>query len=246
MDGVAHGIARGSCPACGGDGTFLVRQNGFDIYSCVACRTGYVFPQPTEAFLRDYYQGQNRYYFDKVPKKLRRSRNRLRWLKWFGRGGQFLDIGCHGGFTCEAAREAGFDASGIDLDDNALAYAREHYPRNRYHNTPLVEFARGHAGTFALIHCAEVVEHVPDGKAFADAVFALLRPGGYFYLTTPDISHWRRPRKLADWSGLVPPDHLIFYNPASLKRLLRQAGFAIVFQKRSMKPQLNVLARKPA
>jgi SAM-dependent methyltransferase len=245
---VADGGARpapNSCPVCGGDGMPFVAHNGFELFSCAACGTVYIHPRPTEAFLRDFYQGQNRYYFDKVAKKLRRARNRLRWLRWFVRGGRFLDIGCHGGFAVEAAREAGFAACGLDLDADAIDYARRQYPRNTYYNASIGDVARDHAGEFSLIHCAEVIEHVPDGRGFAAAAFTLLRPGGYFYLTTPDISHWRRPKDVLAWNRFVPPEHLTYYNPDSLKLLLRQAGFAIVARKLSLKPQLNLLARKP-
>jgi SAM-dependent methyltransferase len=246
MDGGAAKLAPGSCPVCAGDGAHFAAHNGFELYTCAACGTVYIHPLPTAEFLASYYQDRHPYYFDKAAKKLRRARSRLRWLRLAARGGgRFLDIGCHGGFIVEAAREAGFEAFGIDLDADAVAYAREHYPRNTFYVGAVEILAREQAGKYALIHSADVIEHVPGGQAFAEAAFALLRPGGYLHLTTPDITHWRRPRELRQWDGFIPPNHLIYYNPASLKLLLRQAGFTIAFRKPTLKPRIVLLARKP-
>ena len=41
-------------------------------------------------------------------------------------------------------------------------------------------------GTFDLVVAADVVEHVPDAPAFVDACHRVLRPGGTFWLATPN------------------------------------------------------------
>jgi SAM-dependent methyltransferase len=244
MDGDAASL-QAPCPVCGGGGAPYLEHQGFALFRCPDCRTVYIDPPPTAAFLAAYYQDRHPYYFDRAAKKLRRWRNRMRWLRWFGRGGRFLDIGCHGGLMVEAAREAGFAASGLDLDADAIAHARAHYPKNTYYCDAVETLAPAHAGEFSLIHCAEVIEHVPDGKAFVAAIFTLLRPGGYVYFTTPDISHPRRPKDVLQWDGFIPPNHLVYYNPGSLSLLLAAAGFRIVWRRHSRKPQIRLLARKP-
>ena len=65
-------------------------------------------------------------------KILRRSRRRLARIRRKVAGGRFLDIGCNGGFTVEAAREHGFEAFGIELDAVSLVYAQDHFPGNNY------------------------------------------------------------------------------------------------------------------
>ncbi|HXE16416.1 MAG TPA: class I SAM-dependent methyltransferase [Stellaceae bacterium] len=246
MDGGAARLAPKSCPVCGGDGAHFTTHNGFDLYSCGICGTIYIHPMPTGEFLAEFYQDRHPYYIDKAAKKLRRARGRVRGMKLFARrGGKFLDIGCNAGFMVEAAREGGFTANGIDLDADAVTYAREHFSANAYHVGPVEGLVTEHAGQFALIHSADVIEHVPDARGFAAAIFSLLRPGGYVHLTTPDITHWRRPRELTAWDGFIPPNHLIYYNPASLKRLLRDAGFQIVYRKPTLKPRIVLMARRP-
>jgi ubiquinone/menaquinone biosynthesis C-methylase UbiE len=40
--------------------------------------------------------------------------------------------------------------------------------------------------SFDMIVAIEVLEHVPEDKKFLDEVYRVLKPGGYFYMTTPN------------------------------------------------------------
>lgn len=202
---------------------------------------------PTNAQLaaeyENAYQDTTTGYFEKVAKKMRRSRGRIRQIKKYAPGRRFLDVGCNGGFMVEAAREHGFEACGVEVDGVSVAYAREHYPENQYFHG-LVEDFRADRG-FDLIYSSEVIEHIPDVRGFMSAIVRLMNPGGAVYLTTPDISHWRRPRKLSAWNGFCPPMHCVYFNPASLRRLLESLGLEIVKKLPAFKPGMKFIARKP-
>ena len=143
----------------------------------------------------------------------------------------------------EAAREAGLDAWGLEVDGVSLAYAREHYPKNNYF-LGLVEDFQPDQG-FDLIYTSEVIEHVTDVRPFMAAIVRLLNPGGVVYVTTPDISHWRRPRDLDTWDGFNPPVHCVYFNPASMRLLLESLGLEIVKKLPAFKPGMKFIARKP-
>jgi len=64
------------------------------------------------------------------------------------------------------------------------------------------------------------------------------------YLTTPDISHWRRPRDLTLWDGFCPPSHCIYFSPGNLTRLLVEHGFEVFRRFVAWKPGIKVLARR--
>lgn len=169
-------------------------------------------PLPTAEEVTGIYDdsddGASTGYFAKVDKKIRRSRPRTRYLSRFVQGGAFLDIGCNGGFMVEAARERGFDAHGLDIDGVSIAYARRHYPNNAFFHGMIESFAAApEALVFDFVFCSEGIEHLPDVPGFAGAVAVLLRPGGVFFVTTPNISHWRRPRDLPAWDAFCPPSH---------------------------------------
>jgi hypothetical protein len=55
----------------------------------------------------------------------------------------------------------------------------------------------------------------------------LLAPDGVLVLLTVNASSLKLKRQLEGWGGFTP-NHLAFFAPATLKRLLRRAGFAAV------------------
>jgi SAM-dependent methyltransferase len=235
------------CPACESAAhEFFTEHEGMTLYRCRGCATVYLHPMPDEAALAalytDAYDGALSGYFSKVDKKLRRSRMRMKRLARRIPGGQFLDVGCNGGFMVEAARERGFDAHGIELDPVSVRYAREHYPKNGYFEGRIEDYAPD--APFDLIYSSEVIEHVPEVSGFVAAIARLLKPGGHLYVTTPDISHWRRPRRLTDWDGFCPPSHCIFFTPSSLKALLTRHGLETVQTGFAWKPGIKILARR--
>lgn len=247
--------ARAACPACDGRGHDLFKlHQGMTLLTCRACATVHLHPRPTAAettaLYSDAYGNASESYFAKVEKKLRRSRRRMAALARLqpphpGLATRFLDIGCNGGFIVEAARERGFEAYGLDIDPVSIDYARRHYPANRFVLSTLEDYAQS-APRFDLIYCSEVIEHLADPRGFIDTLFDLLTPGGLFFLTTPDISHWRRARDVTRWDGFCPPSHCVYFNPRSLTALLRRAGFVAVEQRWSFKPGIKLTCRKPA
>ena len=97
---------------------------------------------------------------------------------------------------------------------------------------------------FDVVYCSEVIEHAPDANRFAASLASLLRPGGVLYLTTPDISHWRRPREMGRWDAYTPPEHCLYFTPVSLARLLDRHGLGVVRRRFAWKPGIKVFARK--
>jgi len=95
-----------------------------------------------------------------------------------------------------------------------------------------------------LIYSSEVIEHVPEVQRFVATTARLLKPGGYYFVTTPDITHWRRPRNLVDWDGFCPPSHCIYFNPKSLRGLLERHGLKVIRTRFPLKPGIKMLCRK--
>ena len=134
-----------------------------------------------EHFYTDAYDKATTGYFTKIDRKLARSGARVRQIcSYLDRdpdGLRFLDIGASGGFMCEAARRAGFDVTGIEPDAHAIQWARSRYPGIRLINA-FVEQAALDPGSFDVVYCSEVIEHVPDCRTFAAAISRATRGGG--------------------------------------------------------------------
>lgn len=106
-----------------------------------------------------------------------------------------LDIGCGTGYgTAELAQHAQ-SAVGIDVSDDAIIYAREHYP------IPNATFLTGSATalpfppvSFDLITAFEVIEHLEDWHGFLMEARRLLHPSGTFLVSTPNKLYYAESR----------------------------------------------------
>jgi SAM-dependent methyltransferase len=62
--------------------------------------------------------------------------------------------------------------------------------------------------------CVEVIEHVPEAEAFIEQSARVLKPGGWFYLTTPNGDY------LSNEGIHHNPDHVKLYTRAEMEELL--------------------------
>lgn len=151
------------------------------------------------------------------------------------RGRRVVDVGCGGGLLTEGLAERGAArVSGIDLASETIEvarqHARDHHPSIEYHTTPAESFAAAHAGTFDVVTCLELLEHVPDPASVIHACATLVRPGGSVFFST--INRNTRAWLFAIVGaerilGLLPRgthDASAFIQPAELGRWARQAG----------------------
>lgn len=236
-----------ACPVCGAEGAAKVgEKDGHVIVACRSCGLRYVDPMPSDQEIADYYA---KYWVNEKnivngPRKVRRLTRILRpVLRRVETGGRFLDIGCNTGFACEAARELGFEATGIDVSGDAVEKAKEMYPRCRFIAADLQTFAGG-GEMFDAVLCREVVEHLSEAHSFFEALGGVVRVGGVLHLTTPDAGHYRVPKDFVSWKEVIPPEHICFYDRRTLGRMLEQYGFEIVDRQLLLKPSLRVTAMK--
>jgi SAM-dependent methyltransferase len=87
---------------------------------------------------------------------------------------------------------------------------------------------------FDGIILSDVLEHVPEPRAVLAKCRSLLKPGGWLVANVPDFAERRASAILDDLRrGLpAPPDlnpweHLNYYTPASLARIVESAGFRV-------------------
>ncbi len=154
-------------------------------------------------------------------------------------GKRVIDIGCGGGILAESMARRGARVTGIDLGERALGVARLHLLESEpkievdYRLIAAEDLAREAPGSFDVVTCMEMLEHVPDPASTVRACAALVRPGGHVFLST--IS--RNPKAYlfavvgAEYIlGLLPRgthDYARFLRPAELSRFCREAGLAV-------------------
>jgi 2-polyprenyl-6-hydroxyphenyl methylase/3-demethylubiquinone-9 3-methyltransferase len=140
-----------------------------------------------------------------------------------------LDVGCGAGLLTEPLVRLGARVSGIDASPELIAVAREHAAAMGlaidYHAGDVQELE----GSFDLITCLEVIEHVADPAAFLQALARRLAPGGLLILSTPNATGWSKllTITLAEGLGRIPKgthDFAKFIAPERMKLLLADAG----------------------
>ena len=176
---------------------------------------------------------------------------RLAWIDQHVQlaGKKVLDIGCGGGILSESMAQRGADVTGIDLSDKALSVAKLHLLESgqkvSYQSISAEEYAGQAGGTFDVVTCMEMLEHVPNPASTIAACSALVKPGGHVFFSTlnrnlkaymlavigaeyilymlpkgtHDYTKFIKPSELARWAkavGLEPGELIgMSYNPLS-------------------------------
>jgi SAM-dependent methyltransferase len=236
-----------ACPACGGARIgFGAEKDGFRFDECADCRFLFLNPRPVQSELNDLYKEEESAAeptFDKVASRLRRAWLKLpRFLPYAWRA-DVLDLGCGGGFTAHALSLIARSATGIDINRNAVEYARARFRRPRYDCLELSALADD-PRTFDFIHSSEMIEHVADVNLYLRVLARMCRRDGRVYITTPDRGHRKVPRNVAEWDVFCPPVHVQFFTRESATALFGRHGFEILRFYRNRKPGLQFLARR--
>ena len=146
----------------------------------------------------------------------------MRHLPKVKNGGRLLDMGCGNGAFLIKARSAGWNVIGVDFDVDATKVARTHGFDIRLGG---IEEINPTTDQFDVITLAHVIEHVHNPIEVLRACYRLLKPGGFLWLETPNISSEGHLLFGANWRGLEPPRHLVLFTPKSMYQALSEAGF---------------------
>ncbi len=234
-----------ACALCGGDDTSVVYAvQGRVVVRCRSCGLVYLNPRPDASAIVDLYGDQyfvgGREGLDAEDKPIHdyfsfyqemgeedRYGAEVRELSRLSTPGRILDIGCSTGRFLALAREAGWEAHGVELSPFASDFARKKW------GLPVVTGQLADAnytpGSFDAITMHHVLEHVPTPKAFlATEVLPLLEPGGILVIEVPNFSSIESRVNRETWQDLRPMEHLYHFTPSTLPQLVRTAGFEVL------------------
>jgi SAM-dependent methyltransferase len=147
---------------------------------------------------------------------------RIRWdcPPWRGRG-RYLDVGCGSGSVLGVAQALGWQVAGVEVDEAAARKARRFSPRVHAGDLLGAPFA---AGEFDVVTSFHVLEHVPDPVAAVRRMLEWLDRDGLLVLEVPNAGGLGARLFGRAWSGLELPRHLSQFTPATIERVVTQAG----------------------
>ncbi len=149
-----------------------------------------------------------------------------------------LDIGCGGGILAEALTLRGANVTGIDMADMSLKVAKMHLHESQldvdYQLTTAEAFSENNAGSFDVVTCLEMLEHVPDPESIVASAARLLKPGGDLFFSTIN----RNPKSFAlailgaeYLLNMVPKgthDYKRFIKPSELASAIRENELSLL------------------
>ena len=146
-------------------------------------------------------------------------------LERYAGPGRLLDVGCGPGFLLPVAARRGWRAFGADLNEWAVAHARDELGLD-VRRGGLEDLAL-EPGALDAITMLDLIEHVPDGGAILAAAAGAVRPGGAIAILTPDAGSLPSRALGARWPEVRRPgEHSVLYSVAGLSALLRRHGFS--------------------
>ena len=227
------------CPACGG-GAFVHRRHfsTMTVVSCQGCGLAFQNPQPADDELRkiygpDYFIGSGAdrgraAQFSVVKRGTARMQLRCiaSYLRERGRvadRGRLVEIGCGRGNFLIEARSRGYAVQGVELSEDAAAHANEMLGAGSVMvgTTSSINLP---SESYDVCVLADVIEHVRDPHATIAYVHRILKPGGLVFISTPSTASWSARLMGSSWMQFKL-EHLFYFDPRSLTRLLARAGF---------------------
>ena len=194
---------------------------------CRRCGLVWSNPRPAEEEVRRYYSSEYRLDYKghstpsprHVARSGRGALNRYRALaRYMKRGDRILDAGAGGGEVVYVLRKLGFDASGLEPDEQDARHARE--ALGVPVATGFVQDAAFPAGSFDVVTMYHALEHVEDPSAILSSLRDWIVDQGVLLIEVPNVE-----------AVCIAPGHRFhfahFYNfnRDALEALGRKAGF---------------------
>jgi len=215
------------CPACEQHigSNSAARINNYLEYSCQSCEVDLYRSEDFSSVDSNIYQGDVDYKNDLLiagnwEDLLQWNHQKaLDYIEKLPEYSRIVDIGTYNGFFVKVLMDLGYDAYGVDFNNEAISYGHDVYGlRSR-----LATSLDGHSpGTFNVVTAFEVIEHLMEPEKLLEDARELLCENGLLILSCPNRNmSWRPPLDR-------PPHHLSRFSPKSLDKMMQRYGYEVL------------------
>jgi SAM-dependent methyltransferase len=139
--------------------------------------------------------------------------------------GRLLDVGSSYGHFLAAIGSA-HEAYGLELNRRVVCWSIDHFGVASRVGS-IYEMPSELPGSFDLITCWDVIEHLEHPQLALDRIRERLKPGGWLFLSTPDAGSIVARLMGRHWHYMDPVQHINLFSRSNLSRALLGAGFTI-------------------
>lgn len=214
----------------------LIVRKGHQVVKCAHCGLVYMSPRPRRRqelhalYTDDEYCRRQILHADHAGRTNEAQWRLAQLERHVPRRGRLLDVGCSTASFLVAARDKGWDVTGLDVSAGAIEYATAVLGLSAVVGT--LEEARLPAASFDVVTVFECIEHMPDPAGALAAASRLLKPDGVLVITTPNIdglvprvTYHLLARTIGAWEHPTPPHHVYQFSRRTLAALLHKTGF---------------------
>ncbi|MDR0709353.1 MAG: class I SAM-dependent methyltransferase [Spirochaetaceae bacterium] len=231
------------CAVCGG-GRFkpCFFCEGFSYVKCLSCGLVQINPQPRKEEVRRRYReshGEDYLAYELANEAafLRLQELALEDAGFYSLEGDLLkqkrekaaapsvlDIGCATGALLAKLRERGWQTYGVEISAPQAEYARRERKLELW--TESLEKGNFPEESFDAVLASHLIEHLNRPESLTGEVYRILKKGGRFFITTPNIAGFQARLFREKWRSAIF-DHLYLFSAKTLQALLARNGFRV-------------------
>jgi len=190
---------------------------------CKNCHLIYMNPMEKASRTNEYYYKAKNTHAPTIREcYLRTAESQVRLIQKYASGTSLLDIGCAQGFFLFSASKAGYTTKGIEISQDAAAYAIKEFGLD-VEAKPFEEM-RFSESSFDIVTLWQVLEHVPYPLMVLKEVHRILKPGGLVVASTPNIESTPAKILRKKWWD-IKRLHINQFTTKTLTDILHNAGF---------------------
>jgi len=234
-----------TCPVCSGSDLRvfhsctdnLVTGTVFELLRCNTC--GFILTQdaPGEEDIARYYESPGyishsdtrRTMVDKIYQVARNimlsRKTRMVSRECAINRGEILDVGSGTGHFLYFMKNAGWNVTGIEINQGAREYSERNFGLSVFPPEHLKTFSSSRFDCITLWH---VLEHLYDPVNYFGEIRRVLKPGGTVIVALPNSNSYDAGHFEKYWAAWDVPRHLWHFNPLTFKLFAQKSGFKII------------------